>query len=954
MAKGLSRRGFLKAGLVSGVAYKIAMLAGSARADLVETPASRVPHWVGPDGKARFRYDAVAKVTGDKTFGRDFRAIDMAGWPREQSHAFLIFGDRADHAFEGLDLSVLGDPADPGHLQPDRLVLGEELIEDGVLPPNDGDGLPPGFYGDEFLVPAGRTPRFLGQPVALLIYRDFARFDAAKRRVRFDTGVVRWGARTGPDTPANYGTARFVRIGGAGRADADVYSPFDGGSRISGRFEGETVVWPAADLAGDAVARGMWAAAQLDHEIATAGDDALVVTREHYSQSIDASALEADNGLVWYDLVTGTLSAVLGTQSPYETVSSTVALFDKSRYRLTKFDLSLAYTVGYGTKDHSVFPFFAIVAGLYGEGRPVRLAFDRFEHFRTAMKRHPFWMTSTLVVDRTTGAFRLLKGTYRTDGGGRRNFSPEVAAVGTTAAQSVYYFPRSDLAVAAYASRAVEAGSTRGYGTLQTMTATEVLVDEAAERLGIDPIALREKNAFRSGDKNTQGAIPAGALRNLEILAKAREHPLWRDRAARKATFEAANPGKRYGVGYAQVQKDYGCGAEAAITTLSFDAAGRLTMRQQGMEMGTGLTTSQAMMVAAVLGRVPDRCDYGATDFPEMPLVSNEIPYTISQADQDRLAADPHWTPSYLSAMTASNSVYYVGHATRVAAKALLALSLWPAAVALWSRGPGGGQIAPLAVGLEDARIVDGALAGGGLEPLPLERLAATAHALGLVTGVSVHTFNRWKWATASFDVPGVGATTLPIDALSVQYGEGAPAERKALMTAGGFHFLPRTAVDYPATALNNAEVTYYTTVGTIAEVVVDTATCVARVTNHHSILECGTQVVPELVSGQLQGGLAMGIGHALLEELPLYEGGPSDGTWNWNRYRLPAAADVAVWNQTSEILPPLSDTDPPKGMAEVVMIAVVPAIINAVAHAIGHRFSETPITPARIREVLS
>ena len=954
MAKGLSRRGFLKAGLVSGVAYKIAMLAGPARAELVEEPRNRVPHWVGADGKARFRYDAVAKVTGAKSFGRDFRAVDMPGWPREQSHAFMIFGDRADHAFEGIDLSALGEASQSDNLLPDRIVMGADLVRDGVAPPGGSEGLPAGFYGDVFLVPAGETPRFLGQPVAMLFYHDFARYDAAKRRIRFDTEVVKWGARTGPNTPANYGTGRYVRIGGDRPDDRDVYSPLDGGTTVYGRFEGDRVIWPAADETGDAAAKAMWAAAELDREIAATGDDALVLTREHYSQSIDASAMEADNGLVWYDLVTGTLHAVLGTQSPYETVTSTVSMFAPSRFRLTKFDLAIGYTVGYGTKDHSVFPLYAIVAGLYGQGRTVRLALDRFEHFRTAMKRHPFWMKSTLVVDRTTGAFRILKGEYRTDGGGRRNYSPEVSLVGTSAAQSVYYFPKSDLSVASYASRAVESGSTRGYGTVQTMTATEVLVDAAAAELGIDPIALRRKNLFRSGMKNTQGAVPGGALRNEEILDRAAAHPLWRDRAAAKAAFEAANPGKRYGIGYAQVQKDFGSGAEAAITTLTLDPAGRLTMRQQGMEMGTGLTTAQAMMVAAVLGRVPDRCDYGVTHFPEMPLVSDEIPYSISVEEQDRLAADPHWTPTYLSGMTASNSVYYVGHATRTAARALLELSLWPAAVALWSRGPAGGQLAPLAATLADVRFVDGMLAGGGLEPLPLERVAATAHELGLVTGVSVHTFNRWQWARATFDVPGVGATTLPIDALSVQYGEGAPPERKALMTAGGFHFLPRTAVSYPETSLNNAGVTYYTTVGTITEVVVDTATCEARVTNHHSILECGSQVVPELVSGQLQGGLAMGIGHALYEELPLYEGGPSDGTWNWNRYRLPHAADVAVWKQTSEILPPLTDTDPPKGMAEVVMIAVVPAIINAVAHAIGHRFSETPITPARIREVLA
>lgn len=949
MSARLSRRSFLKAGALGGVAFSITLMPAPLRAGMIPEPRDRTPSWLAPDGTARFRYDAVAKVTGDKTFSRDFRAVDMPGWPQEQSHAFMLFGDRADHAFAGIDLTVLGDG-----LQPDRVVTAEDLARDGFAPPRGSDGLPDNFYGDEFLVPVGGTPRFLGQPVAILIYHDFPRFDAAKRRIRFDRSVVLWGEQTGPNTPANYGSTRYVRIGGDDPSAADVYSAFDGGTTVSGRFEGDTVVWPEGDEQGDAAARAMWAAARIDEEIASAGDDVLVLTRDHYSQSIDASALEADNGLVWYDLVTGTLHAVIGTQSPYETVASTVAMFGPSRYRLTKFDLTIGYTVGYGTKDHSVFPFYAVVAGLYGEGRPVRLALDRFEHFRTAMKRHPFWIKSTLVVDRTTGAFRVLKGEYRTDGGGRRNFSPEVSAVGIAAAQSVYYFPRSDLAVASYASRAVESGSTRGYGTVQTMTATEALVDEAAELLGIDPIALRRKNAFRSGMKNTQGAIPAGAMRNDEILAKAAEHPLWRERADRKAAFEAANPGKRYGVGFAQVQKDYGCGAEAAITTLSFDAAGHLTMRQQGMEMGTGLTTAQAMMVARVIGRVPDRCEYGVTDFPEMPLTTNEAPFTLSLDEQDRLAADPHWTPSFLSALTASNSVYYVGHATRTAARALLELSLWPAAVALWSRGVGGGQIAPLAVEPRDARVVDGALTAGGLEPLPLDRLAATAHALGLVTGVSVHTFNRWKWASASFDVPGVGTVTLPIDALSVQYGEGAPDERKAQMTAGGFHFLPRTAVDYPEVQLNNAGVTYYTSIGTIAEVAVDTATGDVSVTNHHSIYECGSPVVPELVSGQLHGGLAMGIGHALTEELPLYEGGPSDGTWNWNRYRLPRAADVAVWSQTADLLPPLSDTDPPKGMAEVVMIAIVPAVMNAVAHAVGRRFRETPITPARVLEALS
>jgi CO/xanthine dehydrogenase Mo-binding subunit len=62
----------------------------------------------------------------------------------------------------------------------------------------------------------------------------------------------------------------------------------------------------------------------------------------------------------------------------------------------------------------------------------------------------------------------------------------------------------------------------------------------------------------------------------------------------------------------------------------------------------------------------------------------------------------------------------------------------------------------------------------------------------------------------------------------------------------------------------------------------------------------------------------------------------------------------VAVWTQTAEILPPLSDAEPPKGMAEVVMIPIIAAIGNGIAHAIGHRFRTLPIRQDQILEALA
>jgi CO/xanthine dehydrogenase Mo-binding subunit len=216
-----------------------------------------------------------------------------------------------------------------------------------------------------------------------------------------------------------------------------------------------------------------------------------------------------------------------------------------------------------------------------------------------------------------------------------------------------------------------------------------------------------------------------------------------------------------------------------------------------------------------------------------------------------------------------------------------------------------------------------------------------------------VHGFNRWSWAEAEYSIDGV-RERLPLDGLAVKYGDGAPQAKKAQMNSAGFHLLDRQNVNYPVVQLNNAAVTYYSPVATLVELKVNKGSAEVQVLNHHSWIECGRVLVEELVKGQLEGGIAMGIGHALMEEMPLYEGGPGEGDWNFNRYRLPMARHVAVWKQTAEILPPLSPSDPSKGIAEVVMIPIVGAIGNAVAHAIGKRVRDLPITAARIKEALN
>ncbi|MDI7154917.1 molybdopterin-dependent oxidoreductase, partial [Escherichia coli] len=75
------------------------------------------------------------------------------------------------------------------------------------------------------------------------------------------------------------------------------------------------------------------------------------------------------------------------------------------------------------------------------------------------------------------------------------------------------------------------------------------------------------------------------------------------------------------------------------------------------------------------------------------------------------------------------------------------------------------------------------------------------------------------------------------------------------------FHLLDRQNPAYPATQLNNAMVTYYSPVATLVELKVNKGSGEVQVLDHHSWIECGRVLVPELVKGQLEGGIAMGIG---------------------------------------------------------------------------------------------
>jgi CO/xanthine dehydrogenase Mo-binding subunit len=298
--------------------------------------------------------------------------------------------------------------------------------------------------------------------------------------------------------------------------------------------------------------------------------------------------------------------------------------------------------------------------------------------------------------------------------------------------------------------------------------------------------------------------------------------------------------------------------------------------------------------------------------------------------------------------LSASIRAHISTHSSFEAARVVFRFGLWPAALDLW----GIARTDALTRRWDDARWRDRKLAMPGLAPLDLADVAAKAHERGGIIGAMVHGFNRWEWSRASVTVAGE-PWTAEIDALAVRTGAGT-ATTQGAGAADRFVCLDRTGIRLPPAVNERIGTTYSSDCGTLVRIEVERATGTVRVVKACSVVECGPALVPEVVVGQAQGGFAMGVGYALLETLPLHEGGPGDGTWNLGRYVIARATDLPLNRLEIEVLPPLKPSDPPKGMAEVVMIPVVPAILNAIHDATGRRFQSLPVTPTILKGVLS
>ncbi len=891
--------------------------------------AVELPHHNKADrpGVASHLIDARKKVSGAKLYARDFNARDVSGWPAEQWYALYLCATTTERPFLNVNLSGLSSDA-----MPVKVILGNNLtasvrapafrytrdfmVEQASLAHLESrtamalGGRFSSPIGADLLVKPGTNPTFLGQGVALLLFSTLAAYRVARSAMQFrDNDFQVYG----PD-------------GGTSGA-AGPYSPqtqyvkyFRDGENFSYATRDDNAYKQGAPIYQTKIIEYL-----KSHEGELISQSVSLET-----QAMDPMFMEPETGLAWYNKNVQGLELLLGTQSPDGDIATISSMFGAadSPIKLTQIKLTNCPPGGaFGGRDASPFALLLALVAPFADGHPVRLMHDRFDQFRLGLKRPGAKMTGAITVGADM-SLQCVQMTMNFNGGGLKNLSPYVANLAALAVGGAYAIPLASVNAQSMQSQDIPGGSQRGFGGPEAFFAIETALDDVAAAKSWDPFKLRRVNLAKSTTATVVGGQFNQELRLDELLDRAEAHPLWTQRADIKAEYAAR--GETYGTGFALSAQAYGTSADGVVAAIRLEKSGSITIQTDAVDFGNGSSTTLSVVIGPILGVNAQAVlagDY--TLFGQTGLTPSYTP------DWD----NPLSTAKGVGSSSACLTGFHQVHVVQETARAYMRSAILPAARLLWNKPR---------IAYEDVAWIEGRLSAKqyDFEPLSHARLAQAVYSNGLPSGALGHAFFQGSWVSASYAIAG-SPVTLELDGLTLYSSVDGSRNR-----------IDRSNTRKPLASASRSSRTVWAPCGNIVALVVDRSTGATRIENVVSILNAGHVHVPELVSGQSQGGVAMAIGYTLLEDMPDGIIGPAGGAWNLNRYHVPKLADVPHRSRYERgrraqeliILPEaIGDDEKGRGIAEAVMCSIAPAISNALRDALGVRYSSLPITPAKI-----
>jgi len=248
-------------------------------------------------------------------------------------------------------------------------------------------------------------------------------------------------------------------------------------------------------------------------------------------------------------------------------------------------------------------------------GRPVKLIYDRVEDMLATTKRHPAIVRHRTGVTRG-GRLTAMEIDVILDGGAYATLSAVVLSRGVIHASGPYRCDHVRIRGRATMTNTPPNGAFRGFGAPQTQFAVEAHMDRIAERLGIDPVRIRELNALRPGDTTATGQRLGKDCSALEVLREAVKRT---DFTRRRKAIAGTNRG--IGLSLFFHGSGFTGGGEVRLASKASleltDGGARILVAST--EIGQGTRTMHAQIVADTLRLPYDRIEVSAADTAIVP-----------------------------------------------------------------------------------------------------------------------------------------------------------------------------------------------------------------------------------------------------------------------------------------------------------------------------------------------
>jgi CO/xanthine dehydrogenase Mo-binding subunit len=492
-------------------------------------------------------------------------------------------------------------------------------------------------------------------------------------------------------------------------------------------------------------------------------------------------------------------------------------------------------------------------------GKPVKVFLSREESLVSGWKRHPFIVRTRtgFAKDGTMVANDVTcyedKGAYTSLGGPVLNLALEHAS-------SLYRVPNTRHEGWAVFTNNGTCGAFRGFGVPQVLFALESNMDEAAEKLGLDPVTIRRKNVLHQGEVSPIGhTLRTGVSMDL-VLDAVEQSDLWQHRDAYKKTDK---PWLRRGVALALAPQGAGLGLgipDYGGAYVDLERDGTFTLRIGLVEYGQGTHTGFVQMLAGLLQIHPSRV------------------HIVAGQTEGSVDAGP--ATASRSSYTASNAIAAAFHD--------FCLKVAQALDTKYHTGPEG---------------VCEAKDGGMTTPVGFRTYEELAQELAQEAPLRGEGY--FVWPTADREIPGAAG-------------------------------LPHWIYSFAAQA---------------ALVEVNTLTGETHLLKVATAVDTGRTINSQQVEGQIDGGVAQGEGFALFEDTLIEKG--QMRTKNFSTYIIPTVQDVPEHEYIIVENPEGTSALGVRGIGEVTMVPVIPAIALAIHDATGVWVRQMPATPERVYRLL-